>query len=201
MPLGGPSFNQLISNLEQKAIADIVRDSTHYSHVFVRQMPDMVNRLWSRIGRAGDLNLEELLETIDYAAHDSQSLLAGEIIQEMNFSSNTDIVWNSEHISEISRLFRLRLAISTTSFLERIPDVSERWLPYKEWFRDLTGKRVLDFHCRLSSGVMGRKQHWAAVLSLLPLTPVADPHPASAAAIVNGNTYCSTIRHSKFQCA
>lgn len=55
------------------------------------------------------------------------------------------------------------------------------------------GKRVLDFHCQLSSRVTGRNQHWAAVLSILPLTPTVDPHPASAAAIVNGITYCSTI--------
>ena len=50
------------------------------------------------------------------------------------------------------------------------------------------GKRVLNFHCHLSSGVMGRNQHWAAILSILPLDPVADPHPASAAAKVDGIT-------------
>lgn len=35
MPLGGPSFNQLISNLEEKVVADIVGDSMYYSNVFV----------------------------------------------------------------------------------------------------------------------------------------------------------------------
>ena len=54
--------------------------------------------------------------------------------------------------------------------------------------------KIAGFHCHLSSGVMARKQHWAAVLSLLaPSKLLPDPHPASAAAIVNGITYCSTI--------
>ena len=55
------------------------------------------------------------------------------------------------------------------------------------------GKQVLGFHCHLSSGLMGRKQYWAAILSVRPLTPIKDPHSASAAAIVDRITYCSTI--------
>ena len=54
---------------------------------------------------------------------------------------------------------------------------------------------IANFRCHLSSGLMLRKQHWAAVLSLQEFTPppLIDPHPASAAAIINGITYCSTI--------
>jgi len=52
---------------------------------------------------------------------------------------------------------------------------------------------IAGYHCHLSSGVMARNQHWAAVLSLQALTPLPDPHPASVAAIVDGITYCSTI--------
>lgn len=55
------------------------------------------------------------------------------------------------------------------------------------------GTKVLHFNSHLSKGVMGRKQHWAAVLSVLPLKPCDDPHPASAAAVVDGIKYCSTI--------
>lgn len=55
------------------------------------------------------------------------------------------------------------------------------------------GTKVLHFNAHLSKGVMSRKQHWAAVLSVLPLTPCNDPHPASAAAVVDGVTFCSTI--------
>lgn len=40
---------------------------------------------------------------------------------------------------------------------------------------------------------MAARRHWAAVLSKAPLTPLPDPHPASAAAVVDGVTYCSSI--------
>lgn len=53
--------------------------------------------------------------------------------------------------------------------------------------------KIAGFHCHLSSGTMGCKQHWAGILSLGALRPIADPHPASAAAIVNGITFCSTV--------
>ena len=66
-----------------------------------------------------------------------------------------------------------------------LTELNRKWL-------DRDGK-IFDFHCHLSSKVMGRNQHWAAVLSLLPLTPLDDPHTASAAAKVDGITYCSTI--------
>jgi hypothetical protein len=63
---------------------------------------------------------------------------------------------------------------------------------HRSW-ADEPGTKVLHFHSHLSKEVMGRKQHWAAVLSVLPLKRLRDPHPASAAAVVNGITYCSTI--------
>lgn len=62
----------------------------------------------------------------------------------------------------------------------------------RKWFDDQENK-IFHFNCHLSSGVMGRQQHWAAVLSVLPLEPLVDPHVASAAAVVNGITFCSTI--------
>ena len=52
---------------------------------------------------------------------------------------------------------------------------------------------IAGYNCHLSSEVMDRKQHWAAVLSRHALRRIDDPHPASAAAIINGVTYCSTI--------
>jgi hypothetical protein len=55
------------------------------------------------------------------------------------------------------------------------------------------GTKILGFNANLSKGVMGRNQHWAAVLSLLPLERLEDPHEASANAKINGVTYCSTI--------
>lgn len=49
------------------------------------------------------------------------------------------------------------------------------------------------YHRHLTAGVMACGQHWAAVLSQRPLTPLPDPHEASAAALVNGVAYCATI--------
>lgn len=45
----------------------------------------------------------------------------------------------------------------------------------------------------LTAGVMARGQHWAGVFSRRPLEPLAEPHPASAAARVDGRTFCSSI--------
>jgi hypothetical protein len=50
------------------------------------------------------------------------------------------------------------------------------------------------FEGHLTNGVMGHgQQRWAGVFSRRPLQPLADPHPASAAAVIDGTTYCSTI--------
>lgn len=54
-------------------------------------------------------------------------------------------------------------------------------------------RTMAGYQCHLSVGVMARGQHWAAVLSLMPLAPIPDPHEASAAALVNGVTFCTTI--------
>ncbi len=92
--------------------------------------------------------------------------------------------WNVEH--RLMTASHERLIADQKCDVWLLTELNGKWV-------HSDGKRVLDFHCHLSTGVMGRKQHWAAVLSILPLTPVAEPHPASAAAIVNGMTYCSTI--------
>ena len=40
---------------------------------------------------------------------------------------------------------------------------------------------------------MTLNQHWAGVLSRKELSPLDDPHDASAAALINGITYCSSV--------
>ncbi|KRF36968.1 endonuclease/exonuclease/phosphatase family protein [Nocardioides sp. Soil805] len=45
----------------------------------------------------------------------------------------------------------------------------------------------------LSTAVMAAKRRWAAVASRLPLTPEADPHPASARARIGSTTYVSSV--------
>lgn len=58
--------------------------------------------------------------------------------------------------------------------------------------RDASG-RTAKYHRRLSTATMARGQHYAAILSLSPLNPLPDPHAASAAAVVDGITYCANI--------
>lgn len=45
----------------------------------------------------------------------------------------------------------------------------------------------------LTAGVMARGQHWAGVFSRRPLEPLPEPHPASAAARIDGPVFCSSI--------
>jgi hypothetical protein len=49
------------------------------------------------------------------------------------------------------------------------------------------------FERQLTAGVMGRGQHWAGVFAREPLKGLPEPHPASAAAVIAGVTYCSSI--------
>lgn len=44
-----------------------------------------------------------------------------------------------------------------------------------------------------SAAEMAPKRRWAAVASRSPLTSQPDPHPASAMAVVDGMTFCSSI--------
>ena len=52
---------------------------------------------------------------------------------------------------------------------------------------------VAGWHSHLTSADMQPGRAWAGVLSREPLTPAADPHPASAVASVAGITYCASI--------
>lgn len=45
----------------------------------------------------------------------------------------------------------------------------------------------------LGEARMAARRHWAGVYSRLPVQPLTDPQVASAAAVVDGITYCSTI--------
>lgn len=45
----------------------------------------------------------------------------------------------------------------------------------------------------VTAGTMARGQRWAGVFSRLPLTALPDPHSASACAVVDGVTFCSTV--------
>jgi hypothetical protein len=51
------------------------------------------------------------------------------------------------------------------------------------------------YHRHLTAGFMVPDRHWAGVFTVhsLDVRPLPDPHPASAAAVVGGITYCSTL--------
>jgi Endonuclease/Exonuclease/phosphatase family len=52
---------------------------------------------------------------------------------------------------------------------------------------------LAEYYCHLSEGIMAPGQHYAAVLSRLPLIPLLGTHEASSAAVVDGVAYCATI--------
>lgn len=52
---------------------------------------------------------------------------------------------------------------------------------------------VGSYDMHLSEHKMAAKRRWAGVLSRGPLTPLPDPHPASAMASVGGWTFCSSV--------
>lgn len=52
---------------------------------------------------------------------------------------------------------------------------------------------IAGFGVHVSAGRMAADRRWAGVYSRFPMTPLPDPHPASAAAVICGTTYCSSI--------
>lgn len=84
-------------------------------------------------------------------------------------------------------------------------NLAGRWTPAHQqfledanceiWLLTEVNERVeLDgFERHLATGLMAQRRRWAGVYSRSPLQPLPDPHVASAAAVVEGTTYCSTI--------
>lgn len=143
MPLGGPSFNQLISMRED----DFVRSHCHPAEMqnpsqdLISRMNELVGDIWESLGRtpdrAGnflDVNIEETLEILDYCEEKPNSTTARTLIKRIFLCP----VPAKEGFSELNRILRVRLAMSTLLFLEIIPDNSERWSPYTRWFGGLT---------------------------------------------------------------
>ncbi|MDO5678651.1 MAG: hypothetical protein Q4G35_14235, partial [Propionibacteriaceae bacterium] len=49
------------------------------------------------------------------------------------------------------------------------------------------------YHRHLTSALMGETKHWAGVVSRHEPTVLADPHPASAAVVVDDLLWCSSV--------
>ena len=52
---------------------------------------------------------------------------------------------------------------------------------------------VADHVLHLGAGLMNNRKRWAGILSARTTVPLADPHPASAAARIAGRTFVSTV--------
>jgi endonuclease/exonuclease/phosphatase family metal-dependent hydrolase len=52
---------------------------------------------------------------------------------------------------------------------------------------------IASYHLHRSEALMAPRRHWAAIATRLPMSPVSDPHRASAMASVEGLTVCSSI--------
>ena len=70
-----------------------------------------------------------------------------------------------------------------------LTEMNSRWLGP---CNNLNG--LPQFRCHPSSEVMSRQQHWAVILSRYPFDEcLDDPHPASAAAVIEGILFCASI--------
>ena len=52
---------------------------------------------------------------------------------------------------------------------------------------------VADYVLHLGGGLMNNRKRWAGILSARTTEPLADPHPASAAARIAGRTFVSSV--------
>lgn len=140
MPLGGPSFNQLVSKTEERKVIETLGDfELGNEGQFFREMDEVLTSLWKAIGKHGPVNLEELLEIVDYADQVSQVDLRRVIVDGLNFCcGHSERKWRDRDMRNVGRIIRHRIAISTTLFHEQVPETSERWMPYKKWFSSLT---------------------------------------------------------------
>jgi hypothetical protein len=59
---------------------------------------------------------------------------------------------------------------------------------------EVSDRTALDgFDLHASQALATARRHWAAILSRRPMSPLPDPHPASAAARVGTFTYVSSV--------
>jgi hypothetical protein len=49
------------------------------------------------------------------------------------------------------------------------------------------------YHRHLTEAFMADGRHWSGIFSRDPISALADPHPASAAGVISGTTYCSSV--------
>ena len=139
MPLGGPSFNQLLSD------SVLVRHALQGINLpnrldFVASLHTCIPGLYKLFGIEGDRDVEQVLERLDYCEANPSNAIAKEVFRLLSITGEK---WIDRELEIINDFFRLRLAIDTREFLTQIPDDSERFEPYKRWFVSLSSEDAI----------------------------------------------------------
>jgi len=138
MPLGGPSFNQLLTdNPIVRRLLRINEESEQTPEIkFIKNVHGSVKSLCACFGiDAEQVDVEQLLEHLDYCETTPDEKLVEQVRGQLNLPSSNIL---SNKLADINNWIRIRLAIETSAFLTLLPDDSERWDPYKTWFQSLS---------------------------------------------------------------
>ncbi|QDV26657.1 SIR2 family protein [Aureliella helgolandensis] len=153
MPLGGPSFEQLLSPDFENALKWV--DGLPSEEVYF----DVFQNIGERRENAQAIskkrfNVEELLEKLDDCEHcpwsdtfqDSilDAILSPDIAALVSNGTQSFIrARKLDLFRQINMAVRARLALETSYFVHQIPKSSERWVPYVEWFKQLTSNDTI----------------------------------------------------------
>ena len=100
-------------------------------------------------------------------------------------------LWRAGHAEVTSRIGTWNLAGRWSAAHEQLlTDLDCDVLLLTEVRRDV---ELASYHRHLGRADMTSRRAWAGVYSRRPITPLDDPHPASAMARVDERTYCSSI--------
>lgn len=138
IPLGGPSFNQLLTdNPIVQRLLSFEEDQQQAPEIkFIRNVHRSMQGLCACFGMDSEQkDVEQLLERLDYCETTSDTKLREQVLGQLALRNSTLM---SNKIADINKWIRIRIAIETSAFLWQLPPESERWDPYKKWFRSLS---------------------------------------------------------------
>jgi len=141
-PMGGPLFTDLMS----LPIRYDLGKFEHHNDPLVQRLAQAVNEisLAYRVLMKDKyfLNAEHFLELCDCVLQGKESWFAGTLPAQLRWLT----MWGASQkpsMSEIDifqfllRATKIRLAIETNSFIEKVPYTNDRWQPYVRWFPSL----------------------------------------------------------------
>ena len=140
IPLGGPSFNQLLTN--NPVVRRVLSSEEQSAEVkVVKNLHGSIHGLCECFGLdSRQPDVEQLLERLDYCENTSDSKLVGQVVGQLGLPGSSIV---SNAIENVNKWIRIRLAIETSVFISQLPNDSERWDPYKSWFRSLSGSDTI----------------------------------------------------------